>query len=320
MEGDQQPRRTERQNAGKHPARYGGFQWDYRPTAEDSIDPNGRERPSTSHMLSAPSSTSTPLNILRRQRAMSVSSRTSNRTDSTIREKETEVKLYKELADIEEQETQLKLASLQRQKELAQWQADLELSRIQSEEQQFSESEDERSPPHTFMYTGEERSPQKSGYWVNPSPYNGSNSRLDKQYDGSEGSECGAWGVYGRHAYGPPSYRSRASSLEELKGLGACKRQPLHQLGVTELVEALKTAFPRNDDKMANILAHQSVAKDLPEFNGNPSEWPRFITRFKETNKLFEYSDEENLSRLSKALKGKAKDVAKTHDQLKKRT
>jgi hypothetical protein len=298
MEGDQQPRRTERQNAGKHPERYGGFQWDYRPTAEDSIDPHGRERPSTSQMLSAPSSTSTPLNNHRRQRAMSVSSRTSNRTDSTIREKETEVKLFKELADIEEQETQLKLASLQRQKELAQRQADLELSRIQSEEQQFSESEDERSPPHTFMYTGEERSPQKSGYWVNPSPYNGSNSRLDKQYDGSEGSECGAWGVYGRHAYGPPSYSSRASSLEELKGLGACKLQQ-QNAGVSELVEALKTAFPRNDDKMAKILAHQSVAKDLPEFNGNPSEWPRFITRFKETNKLFEYSDEENLSRLS---------------------
>jgi hypothetical protein len=195
------------------------------------------------------------------------------------------VKLFKELADIEEQETQLKLASLQRQKELAQRQADLELSRIQSEEQQFSESEDERSPPHTLMYTGEERSPQKSGYRVNPSPYNGSNSRLDKQYYGSEGSESG------RHAHGPPSYRSRASSMEEFDGLGASKQQQ-QNAGVSELVEALKTAFPRNDDKMAKILAHYSVAKDLPEFNGNPSEWPRFITRFKETNKLFEYSNE----------------------------
>jgi hypothetical protein len=120
MEGDQQPRRTERQNAGKHPERYGGFQWDYRPTAVDSIDPHGRERPSTSQMLSAPSSISTPLNSHRRQRVMSVSSRTPNRTDSTIREKETEVKLFNELADIEEQETQLKQASLQRQNKLAQ--------------------------------------------------------------------------------------------------------------------------------------------------------------------------------------------------------
>jgi hypothetical protein len=69
-------------------------------------------------------------------------------------------------------------------------------------------------------------------------------------------------------------------------------------------------AFPRNDNKMAKILAHQLVAKDLPEFTGNPSEWPRFLTRFKETNKLFEFSNEENLSRLNKALKGKAKQVA----------
>jgi hypothetical protein len=80
------------------PVCYGDIEWDYRPTEEDSIDPYGRERPSTSNMLPAPSSSSTPLNSQRRHRALSVSSRGSGRSnDSTIREKEAEVKLFKEL-------------------------------------------------------------------------------------------------------------------------------------------------------------------------------------------------------------------------------
>jgi hypothetical protein len=200
----------------------------------------------------------------------------------------------------------LKWASVRRQKELAQRRAELELSRIQSEQQQFS-SDDEMSPPNTFMFNDLSISKEKSEEWVNPSPYNGPNSRLEKEYEATGRSAFGPGGGTRRHDYGPPSYHSRSSSEEYLNA-----DHPLPQkssTGVSELVEALKMAFPRNDNRMAKILAHQSVAKDLPEFTGNPSEWPRFLTRFKETNKLFEFSN-ENLSRLIKALKGKAKQVA----------
>jgi hypothetical protein len=101
---------------------------------------------------------------------LSVSSRGSGRSnDSNIREKEADVKLFKELTDIEEQETELKWASLRRQKELAQRRAELELRRIQSEHLQFS-SDDEMSPPNTFMFSDLSRSPEKNEEWVNPSP------------------------------------------------------------------------------------------------------------------------------------------------------
>ncbi|XP_053968687.1 uncharacterized protein LOC128870108 [Anastrepha ludens] len=46
---------------------------------------------------------------------------------------------------------------------------------------------------------------------------------------------------------------------------------------------------------------------DLPDFHGSPEEWPMFSVAFKETTEMNSYSRLENLLRLQKALKGKAR-------------
>ncbi|XP_073842387.1 uncharacterized protein isoform X2 [Musca autumnalis] len=46
---------------------------------------------------------------------------------------------------------------------------------------------------------------------------------------------------------------------------------------------------------------------DLPEFNGQPEQWPMFAVSYKETTRMYNYSKLENVTRLQKALKGEAK-------------
>lgn len=50
---------------------------------------------------------------------------------------------------------------------------------------------------------------------------------------------------------------------------------------------------------------------DLPEFNGNPEDWPVFSTMFWESSNAFGYSKLENLLRLQKSIKGAARDEVK---------
>ncbi|XP_058456403.1 uncharacterized protein LOC131433817 [Malaya genurostris] len=56
----------------------------------------------------------------------------------------------------------------------------------------------------------------------------------------------------------------------------------------------------------SQLAARQAVPKDLPTFSGNPEEWPLFFASFESTSRMCGYSDEENLIRLQRSLKGKA--------------
>ncbi|XP_063533651.1 uncharacterized protein LOC134743949 [Cydia strobilella] len=59
---------------------------------------------------------------------------------------------------------------------------------------------------------------------------------------------------------------------------------------------------------LTKLLARQSV-KELPPFSGDVLEWPIFYSQFKTTTQLCKYSEEENIARLMKSLKGKARDA-----------
>lgn len=50
-----------------------------------------------------------------------------------------------------------------------------------------------------------------------------------------------------------------------------------------------------------------SFLKELPEFNGDPLEFPLFEKRFQDSTKDFEYTDSDNIVRLQKAVRGDAK-------------
>lgn len=56
-----------------------------------------------------------------------------------------------------------------------------------------------------------------------------------------------------------------------------------------------------------NIAHNRAIGKDLPSFSGSPEEWSLFIGNFNRTSELCGFSDEENLLRLQKSLKGDAK-------------
>ncbi|XP_055615004.1 uncharacterized protein LOC129761310 [Toxorhynchites rutilus septentrionalis] len=56
----------------------------------------------------------------------------------------------------------------------------------------------------------------------------------------------------------------------------------------------------------SQLAARQAISKDLPEFAGNPEEWPLFFSMYASSTQMCDFSNEENMLRLRKCLKGKA--------------
>ncbi|XP_036340978.1 uncharacterized protein LOC118750366 [Rhagoletis pomonella] len=56
----------------------------------------------------------------------------------------------------------------------------------------------------------------------------------------------------------------------------------------------------------SHVAARQAITKDLPSFSGKPEEWPLFITNYVQSTERCGFSDQENLIRLQKCLKGAA--------------
>lgn len=75
------------------------------------------------------------------------------------------------------------------------------------------------------------------------------------------------------------------------------------------------TVMDEDDDQFqlsrSQIAARQAVSKDLPTFAGNPEEWPIFLSMFNSTTAMCGFTEEENLVRLQKSLKGRAYEAVK---------
>ncbi|XP_037868119.1 uncharacterized protein LOC119628748 [Bombyx mori] len=67
------------------------------------------------------------------------------------------------------------------------------------------------------------------------------------------------------------------------------------------------------ENELANcvtmLLARQSSTRELPTFSDEPEEWSLFYSQFTSTTKLCGYSDDENIARLARCLKGRARDA-----------
>ncbi|XP_055589770.1 uncharacterized protein LOC129741961 [Uranotaenia lowii] len=64
-----------------------------------------------------------------------------------------------------------------------------------------------------------------------------------------------------------------------------------------------------NEYKMpsaAQLAARQVIPRELPYFEGDPQDWPLFYGTFQNSTKSCGFSDEENLSRLQRCLRGPA--------------
>lgn len=59
---------------------------------------------------------------------------------------------------------------------------------------------------------------------------------------------------------------------------------------------------------MDKFLSRQTLGNDVYHFDGKFEEWPMFIAWYKNTTKTCHFSDEENLQRLRKCLKGAARE------------
>ncbi|XP_062705726.1 uncharacterized protein LOC134287612 [Aedes albopictus] len=62
----------------------------------------------------------------------------------------------------------------------------------------------------------------------------------------------------------------------------------------------------------SQVAARQAVPRDLPTFAGNPEEWPIFLSMYNRTTTMCGFTEEENLVRLQKSLKGKAYEAVKS--------
>ncbi|XP_062708532.1 uncharacterized protein LOC134288256 [Aedes albopictus] len=60
------------------------------------------------------------------------------------------------------------------------------------------------------------------------------------------------------------------------------------------------------------LAARQAITKDLPAFSGNPEEWPLFFSTFNSTTTLCGFTNEENIVRLQRSLKGRAYEAVKS--------
>ena len=62
----------------------------------------------------------------------------------------------------------------------------------------------------------------------------------------------------------------------------------------------------------SQIVARHAIPKDLPPFSGNPKDWCRFIKRYTNSTVMCGYTDDENLERLDKCLRDKARTLVES--------
>uniref|UniRef100_A0A0A9WZV8 CCHC-type domain-containing protein n=1 Tax=Lygus hesperus TaxID=30085 RepID=A0A0A9WZV8_LYGHE len=61
-------------------------------------------------------------------------------------------------------------------------------------------------------------------------------------------------------------------------------------------------------DELKGWIARKNTTFELPTFDGDPAQWPLFISMYRQSTESGRYSDDENLVRLQKALKGNARE------------
>ncbi|XP_055590318.1 uncharacterized protein LOC129742446 [Uranotaenia lowii] len=81
-----------------------------------------------------------------------------------------------------------------------------------------------------------------------------------------------------------------------IKQLGSCPNEGLN------FMEIIADYTPTT----AQLAARQVMSRDLPTFDGNPADWPVFISTFTTTTLACGFNQTENLIRLQRALKGDA--------------
>lgn len=86
---------------------------------------------------------------------------------------------------------------------------------------------------------------------------------------------------------------------------GAIRKTNLNKT-VKLTVEAPQALTDRQGPTPEQLAARQVMPRDLPDFSGDPEEWPLFVSCYNNTTNACGYNNAENLSRLQRCLKGSA--------------
>ncbi|XP_053699404.1 uncharacterized protein LOC128746376 [Sabethes cyaneus] len=68
----------------------------------------------------------------------------------------------------------------------------------------------------------------------------------------------------------------------------------------------------QNGPSPQQLAARQSLARDLPQFSGDPADWPIFISNYEYTTTSCGYTNGENMLRLQRCLKGPALETVRS--------
>ncbi|XP_055613505.1 uncharacterized protein LOC129759945 [Uranotaenia lowii] len=62
----------------------------------------------------------------------------------------------------------------------------------------------------------------------------------------------------------------------------------------------------------SQIAARQAINKELPDFDGSPEDWPLFLSTYHSSTRMCGFTNEENMLRLRKCLRGKALEAVRS--------
>ncbi|XP_055612541.1 uncharacterized protein LOC129759158 [Uranotaenia lowii] len=132
--------------------------------------------------------------------------------------------------------------------------------------------------------------------------------RVQLAYPNTQQNE--STGETSQAVHGSGNHHSSESALQVFRP--EQKSTPRDQIGQSRPSEnhGQLDSFVLNRSQLA---ARQGVSKDLPEFNGNPEDWPLFFCTFTSSTAMCGFTNEENMLRLRKCLKGRALDAVRCH-------
>ncbi|XP_055522480.1 uncharacterized protein LOC129716671 [Wyeomyia smithii] len=126
-------------------------------------------------------------------------------------------------------------------------------------------------------------------------------------YENDEELEDGLRLLEEKHALEKRQLQERFSLLQRRRSSVG-----INQTGLTTANSAASSSTLYNELSRSQLAARQAVARDLPVFYGHPEEWPLFHASFESSTRMCGYSDEENLLRLQRCLKGKALEAVRS--------
>lgn len=261
-------------------------------------------------------------------------------------EKETVLQRLKIQQEAEESERNFKLQLLKAEEEARQKQLDID-RKLQSERLDLSrktekilEELSQSSHASSLIHVAEQSSQEKVKKWVDNSSHNFlqfSEEMKTKRNEEPKSEQKSAYfpknavkleddyKVKDNSFKRAQAHSSFEETVNDLKKEQAKRvTPPLKEVdpGVLLLAEALSLAMNGRDERRANPrvelidespLKRQIIFRELPKFDGNPSDYPMFINQFESSTKSGKFTHSENLYRLQKALvdKSPAKEAVK---------